>query len=67
MKELVLTEREIKVLKSCIFMALNEGLYDFDNMRRNGELMDASEKDVEAILEKLGMSKAEAKKFIEYI
>ena len=65
MKEIVLTEKEIKVLKSCIFMALREGLYDFCNMRINGVLTDASEKDIEAILEKFGMSKAEAENFIK--
>lgn len=65
MKEIVLTEKEIEVLKSCIFMALRENLYDFCNMRINGELTDASEKDIEAILKKFGMNKAEVENFIK--
>lgn len=62
---MILTEKEIEVLKSCIFMALREGLYDFRNMRIKGELTDASEKDIEAILEKFGMSRTEVENFIK--
>lgn len=65
MKEISLTEKEIEVLKSCIFMAFREGLYDFCHLRVKGELIDVGEEDIEIILQKFGMSKEDAEKFIK--
>lgn len=56
---ILVTEKEKEVIKSCIYMALIEGLYHFSLID-----LDASEDDVKGVLKKLGMSDAEAEKFI---
>lgn len=59
-KEILFSQNEIKVMKSCIYMALREGLYHFGRID-----IDAGEEDVKGILSKLGMSEPEIVKFME--
>ena len=59
-KGILLSQKEIEVMKSCIYMALREGLYHFGRID-----IDAGEEDVKGILSKLGLSELEIVKFMK--
>lgn len=59
-QEILFSQKETEVMKSCIFMALREGLYHFGRIG-----IDAGEEDVKGILLKFGMSEPEIAKFME--
>lgn len=60
MRSVELTQKEVEVLKNCIYMSIQEGLYLFD---RNN--LDASEKDIEEILRKFGMTDMQIQQFMK--
>lgn len=56
---ILLSQKEKEIIKSCFYMALEEGLYHFDRID-----LDAGEEDIKGILSKFGMSDLEIEKFM---
>ena len=59
-QRILFSKKEIEVMKSCIYMAMCEGLYHFE--RKN---IDADEEDIQGILSKFGMAQPEIEEFME--
>lgn len=57
---ILLSQKEKEIIKSCFYMALEEGLYHFDRID-----LDAGEEDIKGILSKFGMSDPEIEKFMK--
>lgn len=59
-QEILLSQKEKEIIKSCFYMAMEEGLYHFDRID-----LDAGEEDIKGILSKFGMSDPEIEKFMK--
>lgn len=57
---ILLSEKEKEVIKSCFYMAIEEGLYHFGIIN-----LDAGEEDIKGILLKFGMTAPEIEKFMK--